>query len=237
MKRTLFLAFTAFVGLFGVSHADTIDPAENADLTPVFVYSAPAIPVGSLIAHISFNETDGTVAHDSSSNGNDALVSEDTVWAPGMNSDASGIGSGAISFDGTNDRALVPNDIIGIGSVTACVSYNANSLPSGAVLISNSQFAISLNQNGALTVTNDGSHFVTSSSSIIPGTWNTVCVARDASGQTTLNINGQLSAQGDAGSPVAGSSVGIGGHPWYDGHGWDGLISDVRIYSGIVNVQ
>jgi len=210
--------------------AISIDPAENADITAPFAYVAPAIPNGSLIAHISFNENDGTVAHDSSGNGNDALVSEDTVWVPGMN-------GGAISFNGTNDRALIPNDIIGIGSVTACVSYNANSLPSGAVLISNSQFAISINQNGAVAVTNDGSRFVASSNSIIPGTWNTVCVGRDASGQTTLNINGALNAQGDAGIPVAGSSVGIGGHPWYDGHGWDGLISDVRIYSGIVDAR
>ena len=203
-------------------------------MTAPFVYVAPAVPVGSLIAHISFNETGGTVAHDSSSNGNDALVSEDAVWAPGMNSDISGSMNGAISFDGTNDRALILNDIIGTGSATVCASYNANTLPVNAVLISNSQFSISINQNGALAVTNDGSHFVTSSSSIIPGTWNIICVARNASGQTTLNINGQLSAQGDAGVPVIGSSIGIGGHPWYNDRGWDGLISDVRIYSGLL---
>lgn len=229
----LVLAAIASFGVLSIVRADeisNIDPAENSDITAPFVYSIPVVPSGSLIAGISFDETDGEVARDSSQNGNDAIVASDTVWAPGMS-------GGSISFDGTDARALIPNDVIGTASVTVCAWYNANTSPAGAILISNSKFSIYINQNGSISVTNDGINAVSTSDSIISGAWNHICVARDTSGTVSVNINDRLSAQGYAGQPVVGAEVGIGGHPWENNHGWDGMIDDVRIYSGIVNIQ
>ena len=57
----------------------------------------------SLVGHWEADEGSGTVLVDSSGAGNDAAVSGDTTWVPGVIGDA-------VSFDGTGDYALAPDD-------------------------------------------------------------------------------------------------------------------------------
>lgn len=220
------LAAISFTGFIGVAHADyTID-----DVAP-YVYTAPALSAGSLIASISFDQIESVIASDSSGNGNDAILSDDSVWAPGVS-------SSAISFDGGDNRALIPNDVIGAGSVTVCAWYNVNSTPVGAVLVSNNAFSISLNSFGAFDISNNGgANSVSTIGSIVPGTWNRICIARAESGDVSVYINGSLNAQGNAGAPLLGTEVSIGNSSWNDDHGFDGMVDDVRIYAGALSAD
>ncbi|HTK33472.1 MAG TPA: LamG domain-containing protein [Candidatus Paceibacterota bacterium] len=219
-------AIVSFICTIGVARADyTIN-----DVAP-YVYTAPALPSGSLIASISFDQIESVVASDSSGNANDAVLSDDSVWAPG-------ISGSAISFDGGDNRALIPNDVIGTGSVTACAWYNVNSTPAGAVLISNNAFSISIDASGTFEVSNNGgANTVSATSQIVPGNWEHVCVARSQSGDASIYINGVLNAQGNAGMPISGTEVSIGNSSWNDDHGFDGMVDEVRIYAGALSAS
>ncbi len=217
---------SVFAGSVAVAHADYT----TADIAP-FVYSAPMLAEGSLIANLSFDDVESLISHDSSANGNDAVLSDDSVWAPGVS-------GSAISFDGDDNRALIPNDIIGTSAVTICAWYNVNTMPVGAVLISNNAFSISFNASGNLIVSNNGGVSSVSTSAIaVPGNWYHICVARAESGDVSVYTNGSLNAQGNAGTPVAGTEIGIGNSSWDDAHGFDGMIDDVRIYAGALSAE
>ncbi len=225
-KSLSIAVFSAIAGFFGIAHADyTID-----DITP-YVYTAPALPTGSLIASVSFDQVESLIAGDSTGNGNDAVLSDDSVWAPG-------ISNSAISFDGGDNRALIVNDVIGAGSVTVCAWYNVNSTPTGAVLISNNAFSISLNASGNFDISNNGGiNSISTTGSVIPGNWNHICIARAESGDVAVYINGSLNAQGNAGAPLLGTEVSIGNSSWDDTRGFDGMVDDVRIYAGALSAE
>ncbi|MDD5164994.1 MAG: LamG domain-containing protein [Candidatus Pacebacteria bacterium] len=225
-KSLLCALISVFAGFAAYAHADYT----TADIEP-FVYTAPVLADGSLIVELSFDEIESLISHDSSGNSNDAILSDDSVWAPG-------ISGSAISFDGGDNRALIPNDVIGTGSVTVCAEYNVNSTPAGVVLISNNAFSVSLNVSGNFTVSNDGgTNSVSTTGTIVPGSWNHICVARTESGDVSIYINGSLNVQGNAGTPVSGTEVGIGNSPWDDTRGFDGMIDDVKIYTGILSAS
>ncbi len=76
-----------------------------------------------LIAHWEFDEGSGTIARDSSGKGHDGTLLGDPQWVTGM------IGSGALSFDGTDglveagdDASLSLTDAL---TITAWVSVQA----------------------------------------------------------------------------------------------------------------
>jgi len=65
----------------------------------------PAEPNNAgLVGHWKFDESSGTIAYDSSGNGNDGTVQGDPQWVAGM------IGSGALSFDGTDGYVEIGDD-------------------------------------------------------------------------------------------------------------------------------
>ncbi|MES2315009.1 MAG: LamG domain-containing protein [Patescibacteria group bacterium] len=227
LNRSLSIAVvSAVVGFFGIAHADYT----TADVEP-YVYTAPTLSAGSLIASISFDQVESLVASDSSGNSNDAILSDDTVWA-------TGVSDSAISFDGGDNRALIPNDVIGSSPVTVCAWYNVNSTPVGAVLISNNAFSISLNTSGNFDISNNGGvDTVSTTGEIAPGNWNHICVARAESGDVAVYINGSLNVQGNAGAPLLGTEVSIGNSSWNDDHGFDGMVDDVRIYTGALSAE
>ena len=68
--------------------------------------------LNGLVGWWKFDETNGTVAYDSSGNGNDGNLTNGPTWANGK------IG-GALSFDGVDDRVSVPNTALsGLNDLT-----------------------------------------------------------------------------------------------------------------------
>lgn len=55
-----------------------------------------------LVAHLTFDEGSGTIAHDASGHGNDGTLLEGAGWAPG-------IFGNALSLDGVNDYVRIPD--------------------------------------------------------------------------------------------------------------------------------
>jgi hypothetical protein len=90
---------------------------ETSATTP----AAPGIDTG-MVGHWTFDETSGTVASDSSGNGNNGTLVSGPVWTPGK------IGGG-LSLNGTSSYVMVPDsptlDIAGSGSITVWVKRNA----------------------------------------------------------------------------------------------------------------
>lgn len=199
LNKSLILSVVALSTVVGVARADyTVD-----DVAP-YQYQAPVLTDGSLIASISFDQVGATIAVDTSGNGNDVIMPDDVVYADHDS-------GSAFSLGGDSNGALIANDIIGIGSVTVCFDFNANSTVLGSTIVDDSSFSIFISSSGAL-VSSDGSVIA----QIVPGSWQHVC---------TSHVSGSI-AQGTAVS--IGNSI--------DGqHGWDGLIDNVQIYQGIVS--
>ena len=71
--------------------------------------------LNGLVGWWKFDETNGTVAYDSSGNGNDGNLTNGQTWTSGK------IG-GALSFDGSSDRVKLPHNILN-GQIDVTVSF------------------------------------------------------------------------------------------------------------------
>jgi len=87
-------------GASGTLYFDDIRlyPYSRQFITPVEPNNA------GLVGHWKFDEVSGTIAYDSSGNGNDGTVQGDPQWVAGM------IDSGALSFDGTDGYVEIGDD-------------------------------------------------------------------------------------------------------------------------------
>jgi hypothetical protein len=178
----------------------------TTDDTAPYQYQAPALADGSLIASISFDQADADISKDASGNGNDAAMSDDAVYADHN-------GGYALSLDGSSSGALIADDIIGVGSVTVCLDFNANTAKAHAKLIDDGSFSISVDETGNI-ISSDGQVLT----QVQPGSWQHVCASHVS----------------DASVPQ-GSAVAVGSSVSDDQHGFDGLIDNVDIYQGIVS--
>jgi len=84
------------------------------------------------IAHWSFDEGEGNIAHDESGNGNDGTLENGPIWVDGID-------GGALEFDGVDDYVQIENSnsgddsnigtILGDGSFSASLLYKASANP------------------------------------------------------------------------------------------------------------
>jgi len=70
-------------------------------LSFILVLSIVGSASADLVAHLSFDESSGNVAHDTSGNGNDGTLNGDPQWVAGLI-------SGALDFDGDGDYVEIP---------------------------------------------------------------------------------------------------------------------------------
>ena len=195
-------------------------------------------PDASLVGHWEADEGSGSVLLDSSAAGNDAAISGDTTWVPGVIGDA-------VAFDGTGDYALGSRrcDVgherrhhdrhLGTPDVAA-TQYLVKKAVNGAIdgyelglssTAAGQQFFIRFNQ------TTSGNGFRINSVDTYPlGVWSHVAATYDGA-TTRLYVNGDEvgNAAGPASIATNSLSLGIGADSVGDS-GLDGSMDDVRLY-------
>jgi hypothetical protein len=190
----------------------------------------------TLVAHWTLDESEGTIAQDSTGN-NDAVTFGDPLWQP-----TGGQLDGAIQLDGVDDCVIigsVSNPTEGLFSVLTWVKGGA---PGQIVL---SQIGVA---NWLLADPNEGNLMtelrssgrdsapLQSQTNITDGNWHRISFVWDGYNRT-LYVDGVAVAQ-DTQNGLEGSDNGlyIGcGKDMEAGTFWSGLIDDVRIYNRVVN--
>jgi len=196
-----------------------------------------------LVGYWSFDDGTGTIASDSSGNGNTATLVTGPSWVT-----AGEIG-GALFFDGVDDYVSFTSQAQSIISISAWVYAQAtpgNLLPRiidmpGYVLYlaepdapGSNPMSLGFLSRGS---TQDGK-WTTPANSLAYDTWNHVAVVYDSS--STLNnpdlyINGVKQTISKITSPqgtqTANGGAGIIGNRIPLNRGWDGLIDELRVYN------
>ncbi|MDC1006276.1 kelch repeat-containing protein, partial [Opitutales bacterium] len=191
-----------------------------------------------LVGWWKFDEGSGTVAYDSSGNGNDGNLTNGPTWATGK------IG-GALSFDGVNDYVLIPatSDLdLQTLSISSWV-YSSNYVQDGFIFEKtadgnlNSQYNLFF-QNSELRFRvkpiNSSYSDTKVDQSILSG-WSFITSSYNSS-KRKLFVNGQLVASNDFNETIATNPNGISLIGAYalnsigNNYFFNGLIDDVRIY-------
>jgi len=194
-----------------------------------------------LVARWKFDEGSGTTAGDSSGNGNTGTLVNGPAWT-------TGIISGAVSFDGTDDFVSVADNLLR-DNLSLTLAMWIRTTASGILFAYQNAAYPSSSTNGvpALYVGTDGKlrgEFwmgavspIASALSVSDGRWHHVAVTGNTNTQT-LYLDGQpagtLSGQINH-LDMSKNQVGTGWGGWPGlGSGWQffrGSIDDVRIYS------
>ena len=196
--------------------------------------------MNGLVAWWKFDETNGTVAYDSSGNGNDGNLTNSPTWVNGK------IG-GALSFDGVDDSVKIDSLLDHMTQMSLSAWVKGNSLPNSynEILVKEKVSVISITNGGKfLTNSGDGNDWYLQSNDFSNGflalnQWYFVLTTH--SSQTanlyidglldkTLNLN---SAKGSNSNFTSIGAKFIGNVS--SGH-FDGLIDDVRIYDRALSV-
>ncbi|MEN6333900.1 MAG: LamG-like jellyroll fold domain-containing protein [Phycisphaerales bacterium] len=206
----------------------------------------------TLVGWWEFNEGAGTTVGDSSSYGHEGVLVGDPQWVAGK------IGSGALSFDGSDGLVQVPEspalDAGNALTLTAWVNLSnlstyyfvATKAPSGTAASNypgNYEFRIA-SATGILQLlhqTSQGQDFATyaSTGSVTAGQWRHVAVTLQAGGRVEFYIDGTSAGGADQTTTFGilnDEPVRIGGRK--DNYSYfNGLMDDVRIYSRVLTPQ
>jgi len=216
-------------------------------------------PTG-LVAHWKFDQSSGTTAPDASGNDHDGTVENGAVWE---NHDVM-IGTGALQFDGVDDRVTVaPFDVVGDG-ITIAAWVKPLGFPDDARVVSKAQGYTTSAHYWALVLSGTGDNNLQfrlrtdvgdTSKVTVPDdpskdlktdVWTHVAVTWDgATDMMRFYKDGEeIYSQGKTGSTVAvNPSVRIGvGNQSLDAAGgtnrpFCGLLDDVRIYSRALSID
>jgi poly(3-hydroxybutyrate) depolymerase len=195
-----------------------------------------------LIGHWTFDEGEGTVAHDSSGRGNHGEIAGGARWARGR------IG-GALDFDGTDDFVSIPNedsfDIPGVITVAAWVKIDSFTRNWQAIVTKG-------DRAWRLHRANDGSSLgwacsdlsrndagdLYGSAAVDDGRWHHVAGVHDGT-RTRLFVDGREDASAGSSPNISANDyrVLIGENAQQTGRHFHGLIDDVRIYDRALSVD
>ncbi|MDP2896938.1 MAG: LamG-like jellyroll fold domain-containing protein, partial [bacterium] len=187
-----------------------------------------------LMAHWTFDETEGDTAHDSSGNGYDGAIGGTIQWVEGV------VG-GALDFDGSSTWVDVNQEILR-GTFTYALWLYARNLPYStgyrAVMHTDAWSAgtphIHLRATtSAFNVDCNGGLAITSATAFEPDRWyHVVAVIDFAGGQARVYIDGVLDATSTGGGnePIL-SSFAIGVWQAEMARWYDGIMDDIRIYN------
>ena len=201
---------------------------------------------GPLLVHYKLDEGAGTVAADSSSNGNNGAFSGTATWAPGRG------GGFAAAFDGgvgqvTGDGTYL-NGLSAL-SFGAWIKSSVVGTDAGAIIFTDpdgtDQRDIRYDSAGSVgggtnvikygVATEEGSHENESASNVQTTEWQHVMVTWTSGQAAKLYINGVLDTptalDGVIGGTTTGYTTVIVGRGGKDASGsWNGLVDDVRVY-------
>lgn len=194
-----------------------------------------------LVAHWTFDEGSGTIAHDQSGMGNDAQI-HGATWIVGVS-------GSAISFDGQNDYAQVSHSET-LNAVDASVSLWlrsedddwANSVIEKwyGYLSAGYPYVLRLSNEHVYFACYDGSTCsqATSLEPLADGCWHHIVGLRDTDeGTVRLYVDGDLSREGEDETNdnlSNDNALYMGWRPYY-GHYLNGQLDDVRVYNRVVS--
>ncbi|MBN2565941.1 MAG: fibronectin type III domain-containing protein, partial [Candidatus Eisenbacteria bacterium] len=189
-----------------------------------------------LVGHWRLGETSGTVAADSSGNGNAGTLS----GADFVDCSVAGAIGGAVHLDGTGDIITIGNepvfDIGGQITVAAWIKVNSFTAAWQAIVTkgdsawrvarNDSLDTLKFNCNGLAGATG-----VVSATSVADGEWHHVAGVYDGS-SLRIYVDGLLDALAVASGSIAANDfpVVIGANAEMDGREWGGDVDDVRVY-------
>ena len=208
---------------------------EQSTSTPAPSPTATPTPATNLVSYWSFNENAGTVASDSSGNGNNANLMNGPVWITGK------IGN-ALKFDGTNDYAVKTSangiPVTSPFSVVAWVNAKSFSNPKWSDIIrKEGSWAIQGNPTSKLNLEITGKQDTVSNVVVPINTWTHIAVTFEG---TTVKFykNGVLSdTKIQTNMPNAGlNTIYIGGYTSW-GTYLNGALDNVKIYNRALTAQ
>jgi hypothetical protein len=198
-------------------------------------FAMPAAAETNLIANWTFNEDAGTVASDSSGNGNNVALINGPTWATGVNGNA-------LQFDGTNDYA-VNTSATNIPakspfSIVAWVNGKSFSNPKWSDIVrKEGSWAVQINPNNKLNLEITEIQDTISDIDVPTNVWTHIAVTLEG---TTVKFykNGVLGdTRTQTNVPNAGlNTIDIGGYTSC-GTYLDGMLDDVKIYNRTLNAS
>ncbi len=200
---------------------------------PVWSFQTEAAVPG---VQLKFNEGSGTVAADSSGNGNNASLVNGAGWTAGKYGTA-------LSLDGANDYAALPSGVVGsLEGCTISTWVNLDTISTWSRIFDfgsgTSVYMFLTPRNGSnnrvrFAIKNGGGEQIVDGTSALPtGVWTHVAVTLNGT-TGTLYING--SAAGTAPVSLTPSDLGATTQNWIGRSQWpdpylDGRIDDFRVY-------
>jgi hypothetical protein len=209
----------------------------------VFLLNIAGICTADLVAHLGFDEGSGTVAFDTSGNGNDGTLNGDPQWVAGH------IG-GALDFDGNGDYVEITRIVQDDFTLAAWIKTDTpgvnlgNQGYQGSGLIWSDTAGVA--NDFILAVLGTKLSFfcgnpdtsVNSDRDVVTGEWIHVASTRSAQDrQIAIYINGQqenIIAHANSNPLNAIQTIAIGGNV-LDSRYYTGLIDDVRIYDHVLS--
>ncbi len=201
----------------------------------VFVVNALVVPT-DYIGRWALDETSGTVANDSSGNGNNGTV-VNAAWS------TSGKINGCLAFNGINSYVQISNCVSNDFSLTFWLKttqsggsgswWQGQGLLDGFVNAGTDDFGTSLNGNNLAFGTGKPDTTIVSTAPVNDGAWH-LCVAtrEQASGTLQLYVDGNLSASGTGGTDWLTAPLNLRfGSRQTGGNFFFGNLDDVRIYN------
>ncbi|MCL6459208.1 MAG: Ig-like domain-containing protein, partial [Gorillibacterium sp.] len=149
------------------------------------------LPNNSLLVQYDFNETSGTIAHDTSGHGYDGVLSSGATWK------VEGKNYGAVSLDGTaNGYVTIPNGVLnGVHNVTVTANVylrtGANGFITGLGTDTSKYVYLKTSGEGGLKTSKGDEHF--QASALLNNVWTHFALVVDSVNKTQqLYINGTL---------------------------------------------
>jgi hypothetical protein len=209
----------------------------------IMLLSVPGSASADLVAHLSFDEGSGNVAHDTSGNGNDGTLNGDPQWVAGKV-------SGALDFDGDGDYVEISRIVQDNFSLAAWIKTDTPGLSlgnqgyQGSGLIWSdvagvaNDFILAVLDTKLSFFCGNPDTSVNSDTDIVTGQWVHVVATRSAQdGQIGIFINGQHEKtvnHSNSGPLNALDTIAIGGNV-LDSRYYTGLIDDVRFYDHVLS--
>jgi len=188
-----------------------------------------ACPSANPVAHFKLDETSGTIAADSSGNGNNGTLVNGPVWTTGK------IG-GALSFDGVDDYVKVLNISLP-GAMTIAFWVNTPSSGAGtwrAIIGADSNDkAIFVSNAEKLMVVDNPTVVVTSVTSVPAGQWVHGVYTWDGT-NSNIYFNGVLDATSITAPFTNIATIGTD-QSFHTDETFKGQIDDIRIYNRVLN--
>ncbi len=234
------LSYMAGVWLTDDFVADIADPADNmVDVLDLSVVAQQWLDVSQEIAYWMFDETEGSVASDSSANDFDGTLigMDDSDWVLGNSGNA-------LDFDGLDDHVVVDNIFAEIAGRDLTISAWVKA----PAVNTAHQFMVSINisngdgnrlllgtQANSDTLSMFESGWRDTGTTIVDGTWHHIAyVLNDSSNTITIYVGGSDVLSFASTASIAASDVFSLGQeydaPMATGDFYSGQLDDVRIY-------